>query len=214
MDAACELFNKKGYEKTSVNDIIEQVGVTKGAFYYYFKSKEEILDSLILEESKIALQVVEKVGKNPEWNAIEKMNRLVVEFDKEQIWERHLKLIFLIENDLNLHLRHKFLENFIVTAMEPHLTIIQQGIHEKSFNNAYPRETVEFLLHFYTLYKTKILKLWLEEKDKDSAGERIKKYACFCDDLVERILGASSGSLHLFQGFFQSIMHHYQKKAE
>jgi len=42
LDAALQLFYEKGYEKTSVNDIIEKVGVSKGAFYYYFKSKEEV----------------------------------------------------------------------------------------------------------------------------------------------------------------------------
>lgn len=40
---ALELFKQNGYASTSVQEIVDQVGVTKGAFYYYFKSKEEIL---------------------------------------------------------------------------------------------------------------------------------------------------------------------------
>ncbi|MFE3973767.1 MULTISPECIES: TetR/AcrR family transcriptional regulator [unclassified Peribacillus] len=37
------LFEKKGFSETSISDIVESVGVTKGTFYYYFKSKEQLL---------------------------------------------------------------------------------------------------------------------------------------------------------------------------
>lgn len=46
MDAAWELFYKKGYEDTTVNDIIQKAGTSKGGFYYYFKAKDELLHSL------------------------------------------------------------------------------------------------------------------------------------------------------------------------
>jgi AcrR family transcriptional regulator len=45
-DTAIALFAKKGYDKVTIDDICEKVGVTKGAFYNHFKSK----DQLILEE--------------------------------------------------------------------------------------------------------------------------------------------------------------------
>lgn len=47
LDAAVELFSKKGYDATRVNEIAETANVTKGLIYYYFKSKEEILDCLL-----------------------------------------------------------------------------------------------------------------------------------------------------------------------
>ena len=46
MDAAWELFYEKGYENTTVNDIIKRAGTSKGGFYYYFKAKDELLNSL------------------------------------------------------------------------------------------------------------------------------------------------------------------------
>ncbi len=42
LDTALELFMKKGYESTSIGDIVEKIGVAQGLFYYYFKSKEEV----------------------------------------------------------------------------------------------------------------------------------------------------------------------------
>ncbi|MFR8672965.1 MAG: TetR/AcrR family transcriptional regulator [Christensenellales bacterium] len=46
IETAWELFWKKGYEKTTVNDIIESVGTSKGGFYYYFSAKEDLLNAL------------------------------------------------------------------------------------------------------------------------------------------------------------------------
>src|SRR5246500_3795600 len=44
---ALELFAEQGYDKTSLREIAERLGVTKAALYYHFKSKEDILHSLV-----------------------------------------------------------------------------------------------------------------------------------------------------------------------
>ena len=46
-ELALELFAEQGYEKTSLREIAERLGVTKAALYYYFKSKEDIVRSLV-----------------------------------------------------------------------------------------------------------------------------------------------------------------------
>lgn len=47
-----ELFAKKGYEKTSMQDIVEALGMSKGAIFYHFKSKKEILDAAVSRQSE------------------------------------------------------------------------------------------------------------------------------------------------------------------
>jgi TetR/AcrR family transcriptional regulator, cholesterol catabolism regulator len=42
-DQSIRLFEKKGFSETSIQDIVDSIGVTKGTFYYYFSSKEELL---------------------------------------------------------------------------------------------------------------------------------------------------------------------------
>jgi len=44
---ALELFAEQGYDKTSLREIAERLGVTKAALYYHFKSKEDIVSSLL-----------------------------------------------------------------------------------------------------------------------------------------------------------------------
>ena len=47
IDAALELFSSVGYEKTTVTDIVKKVGVAKGTFFYYFPTKEAVLETII-----------------------------------------------------------------------------------------------------------------------------------------------------------------------
>lgn len=46
IESAWELFYEKGYEQTTINDIIEKSGVSKGSFYYHFKGKDTLLNTL------------------------------------------------------------------------------------------------------------------------------------------------------------------------
>lgn len=48
INASIQLFEQKGYKETSVQDIVAMIGVTKGTFYYYFKSKDEVLKYICL----------------------------------------------------------------------------------------------------------------------------------------------------------------------
>lgn len=69
VEAADQLFYQQGYEQTSFSDIADAVGITRGNFYYHFKSKDEILDAVIgarlLNTAKM-LERWEKEGDRPE----------------------------------------------------------------------------------------------------------------------------------------------------
>ena len=54
LDKAAGLFEERGYNNTTVNDILREVNIAKGTFYYYFKSKEEVLDAIIDRYLEIA----------------------------------------------------------------------------------------------------------------------------------------------------------------
>lgn len=47
VEAANDLFYRQGYNRTSFSEVAEASGIPKGNFYYYFKSKEELLDAVI-----------------------------------------------------------------------------------------------------------------------------------------------------------------------
>ncbi|MDP8203693.1 MAG: TetR/AcrR family transcriptional regulator [Candidatus Tenebribacter mawsonii] len=74
LQKAQELFYKYGYTKTSVNMVIEALGISKGAFYHYFKSKEEMLDCLSDRLMQSIISKIESAINSTNLNAIEKLN--------------------------------------------------------------------------------------------------------------------------------------------
>lgn len=60
LDIAEHLFETKGFDNTSTNDILNEIGIARGTLYYHFKSKEEILDAII---SRLTRQLLEKAKK-------------------------------------------------------------------------------------------------------------------------------------------------------
>ena len=69
--AAWQLFYEKGYNGTTVDDIIELSGTSKGSFYYYFNTKDELLNtlSIILDDNYEVL----KTKMDPDMNCYEKL---------------------------------------------------------------------------------------------------------------------------------------------
>lgn len=58
LEKAFELFYEKGYEETTIADIIERSGVARGSFYYHFKGKDELLNSIseLLDEKYVEVE--------------------------------------------------------------------------------------------------------------------------------------------------------------
>lgn len=72
-----DLFDKKGFSKTSIQDIVDTIGVTKGTFYYYFKSKQELLRDIHLNYIMELLKEQEMILDDEFITCKEKMNRLI-----------------------------------------------------------------------------------------------------------------------------------------
>ncbi|MEU3254072.1 helix-turn-helix domain-containing protein [Streptomyces sp. NPDC006997] len=64
-DVALELFAEQGYEKTSLREIAERLGVTKAALYYHFKTKEEIIVSLFEDLTRPIEDLIEWGRQQP-----------------------------------------------------------------------------------------------------------------------------------------------------
>lgn len=67
LEKAFELFRKNGYKDTKVEDITRKLGISKGSFYTYFKTKEELLYELLENVKKSEMERYSKVeiDENP-----------------------------------------------------------------------------------------------------------------------------------------------------
>ncbi len=85
VDAADLLFYQHGFEHTSFSDIADVVNISRGNFYYHFKSKDEILDAVInkrLADRRMMMEQWEIQGKTPQDRIQSFINILVVNGDK------------------------------------------------------------------------------------------------------------------------------------
>ncbi|WP_433500751.1 TetR/AcrR family transcriptional regulator [Sphaerimonospora sp. CA-214678] len=64
-DVAIRLFTEQGYEATSLREIAEALGVTKAALYYHFKSKEDIIASLIEDHAQALDELIDWTRRQP-----------------------------------------------------------------------------------------------------------------------------------------------------
>jgi AcrR family transcriptional regulator len=66
LEVAEELFTTQGYDKTSLRDIAERLGITKAALYYYFGRKEDILLELHLQFHRYGAQILDELEQIPD----------------------------------------------------------------------------------------------------------------------------------------------------
>jgi AcrR family transcriptional regulator len=70
LDIALELFNERGYDKTSLRDIAERLGTTKAALYYHFPRKEDILLELHLRLHALGWDALSRLGDLDDGQAV------------------------------------------------------------------------------------------------------------------------------------------------
>jgi AcrR family transcriptional regulator len=184
IDIAEKLFIKKGYEQTAVSDIVKEAKVAQGTFYYYFKTKEEILDLITDRYININVKGYEKIANEKGPNALDKIIN-IFKFSSSFRNNRN-SLIQYLHEDKNAHLHLKFERKLPVMIAQPLSKIISQGVQEKYFNTAYPHEAAKAFIGISAMVMQGIY-----NKKPDSTVYKRMLLATF--DFLERILGAKSG---------------------
>ena len=144
LDTAEELFNMKGYDKCTVSDILKAVGIARGTFYYYFKSKEEVLDAIVSRYTDFVVsrtyEILKKGDISPEEKLLHAFTSMRI---NNQVGSNILGEMHKTENAL----LHQKTLNQIVTAMAPVLArIIEEGIEKKAWSCRYPLQYMRIFL--------------------------------------------------------------------
>ena len=199
LDTAQELFFTQGYEQTTVETIIQKVGVSKGTFYYYFKSKEDLLDKLVKKmTSQIQLEV-KKITERTDLDALTKLNKAYITCRKIKLENIELIKLYLkvLYKDENIMLRHKIYTSNIELLVPEFAKIIQQGVEEKVFNTPSPHKAARLIFELAQTLGDSTAKLFLEMYENPEVVEKIKKEVELYEDAIERIVGAKKGSINI-----------------
>ncbi len=165
LDVARQLVYTKGYEQMSIQDILDALKISKGAFYHYFDSKQDLLDGLIERMLDEADQILHPIVDNSELSAVEKLRRY---FDAGGRWKVAQKafmldLLRIWRSDTNALMRQKQ-EAAAMKRIAPVLAeIIRQGIAEGVFSTKYPDQFGSMLVGLSRGFEDSVADLLLAE---------------------------------------------------
>lgn len=186
LDAAEKLFGTKGFDNTSTNDILTEVGIARGTLYYHFKSKEEILDGVIRRMTERMMTEAKKIVRNRELPLLERFTKAILSLNVEsQIGYEVMEQVHRPQNAL----MHRKMQKMLLTGINPIFTeLIEEGVRKGICHTDYPEEAVEMtMLYANTAFDS------LDMADLNQA-EKEKKIAGFIYN-TERLLGMEKGSL-------------------
>jgi AcrR family transcriptional regulator len=144
IDTAERLFLEKGYEQTTVADIVREIEVAQGTFYYYFSSKEKILEAIIEKDITALEEDVRQIMSREDANAAIKLNAVVNSIIGISTSRREIMDYLHEESNAVMHEK---MERHTIERLVPLMTrVVAEGTHAGIFDVQYPTESVEFLL--------------------------------------------------------------------
>jgi AcrR family transcriptional regulator len=197
IEAAELLFRESGYRQTSVSDIVKKVGVAQGTFYYYFQSKDDILDAVVdhyIDSYRRALEWLLAQDTDP-CRKIEIVANTALALHK---FDPHLADFLHAEENLATHQRYIMKS---VSEVIPLITaIVEQGKTAGIFDVRYPRESVEMMVYAF-MYLEDAVALACDD-------ERYRQMIAAAEDILTRVLGVERGRLHLDPSEAENVLQH------
>ncbi|UCH89854.1 MAG: TetR/AcrR family transcriptional regulator, partial [Thermoplasmata archaeon] len=121
-----QLFMERGYENTSVEAIIKQVGIAKGTFYHYFKTKEDMLNEIMekyVEEMKV---MMDQIMQQENLNAVQKI--FAIFNAGRELREEHKGILDYVHEDKNELFHHRLEKKNLPIMADYFEKIIAQGV--------------------------------------------------------------------------------------
>jgi AcrR family transcriptional regulator len=195
LKASQELFNIKGFQATSINDIMNKVGAAKSVFYYYYETKEQILDDLVNINIGQIAKAMSDIVDNKQYSALEKIQKMLIEEFKISFTEYNKDNHVHNIKDVDMHQKLLVRMTYVIAPLFS--KAIDQGIKEGIFHVKYPLETTEIILagiHFIT-------DLGVFNWNKEQYWRKVNASA----ELIEKVLGIAPGSFKFLNTLLKDI---------
>lgn len=202
LNTAQKLFNIKGFQDTSISDIMKTVGAAKGAFYYYFETKDQVLDTLVEQSVDEIVDAMVQVAERTDMNALQKLKHMLQEefrISMENCGEdSHL------HNIKNVDMHQKIMVGMTERVAPVIGRVVEQGIREGMFKTKHPMEVCEIVIagiHFITDLG---IFHW-------SKGQYLKRIQA-SEELIEKALGLEEESFNFLSNMLKETHERIQGK--
>lgn len=184
LDVSEELFASKGYVSTSTNDIIEKVGIARGTLYYHFKSKEEILDAVVLRFTNNLIKKAREVSKDTSIPLLDRISLTMKSLSSDTPLGR--ELLSEIHKSENALLHQKVQDIMISNIALIFEQMIKEGNEQGLFNCSYPFVVADMIITYSYIAFDSTREISLEDKKLLINGFIVN---------IERLLGVAEGTL-------------------
>jgi AcrR family transcriptional regulator len=187
LDAVEPLFATKGYRETTISDIAKKIGVAQGMLYYYFKSKDEILEALINRKLSGFGSDIKDMALSNSVTPSRKIELLL--YTVFQIVRSNEMLLDFVYDDQHLHIKAKSFRQVNLLLAPWLLKIIEEGVHQQCFHIFHAQTASDFIL----LIMQRLVDVWYEKMPHEQFAYQLK----MAEGLVEKALGAQDGTIHI-----------------
>lgn len=201
LDVAMALFLEKGYDNTSIQDIIDGLGgLTKGAVYHHFKSKEDILSAALDRDNKPLFDQLRAIRDDGRMSGAEKLQALFeasISGPQMDIWADVAPDVDPTKNSRLLGLQYRSV--FEGTVPDYVLPIIEQGVRDGSIQTEHPREFSEVIVL--------LANLWVSPMFRACTAEELRVRVDYYLDVVKAL-----GGLELSENGLGGILEDYRRR--
>ena len=199
VEAAQRLMTAKGYEQMSIQDVLDEVEASRGAFYHYFDSKQALLEAVIDRMVDQGMAQVAPVVSDPSLSAPGKLQQVFSTIGRWKTARKPLVLavIEVWVSDHNAIVREKFrrtMTSRLAHTLEP---IIQQGIDEGSFQATSASGAASVMAMLLLGFQDLATRLFLDRQAGTIALEDVERTFGSFTESFERVLGARAGSIQV-----------------
>jgi AcrR family transcriptional regulator len=199
LDVAQRLVQTKGYEAMSIQDVLDELEASKGAFYHYFDSKQALLEAVVERFADGAMASLAPVLDDPGLPALTKLERVfagIANLKAEQK-ELMLAIIEVWNSDGNAIVREK-VRRLSERIMIPLFSaVVQQGLDEGTVHVDSADQTAAVLVSLMLGFQQQATDLFIARQSGAIPFEVVQRSVAAHTEAFERILGIPKGSLTL-----------------
>ena len=199
LDAAEQLIRTRGYEQMSIQDVQDELGVSRGAIYHYFDSKSAILQAVLDRMVDAGTAVVEPIASDPDLSAVDKLQAVFASGGRWKIQRSELLLALLRswQSDDNDLVRMRLVSTSSARITPILAQILRQGVAEGTFSATFPDDTAVVLTALLYGSSDSLVQLVLDRHDGLITFEEVERRMAAYTEAIERILGLPAGSFIL-----------------
>lgn len=183
LDSAQKLFIEQGFDQTSIAQLLEVTQIARGTLYYYFSSKEEIMDAIIERSVAQAFSKAELLASKKEGSILERLMGALLSLNLHQ--EQGQEILAHLHQPQNALLHEKTNQILLERGPQILLPIIEDALAKGEMKTDFPLESLEMLL----AYSLQVFGQTFQQLTKQEQEAKLQAFLY----LLERIFQTQSG---------------------